>query len=261
MSGATLREHQERVRRVAAALEQSGLPSGPAQPCAYLPDRTAHHLAFALRAPFPGLYHALMDLNFRRSGLLFYRPACAGCHECRAIRTPVETFRPSRAQRRCWARNADLEVTIGEPSPSEEKLALYGRYLAARHDGQMDGSAEELERFLYSTTVRTIEVCARAGGRLVAVTLADLEPEALSAVYCYFDPREKARSLGVFSVLRLIDECRRRGLAHLYLGYYVRDCRKMRYKNVYRPSEILDEGGEWRAGPPAAAPGDARSGR
>jgi arginine-tRNA-protein transferase len=80
------------------------------------------------------------------------------------------------------------------------------------------------------------------------VALADLEPGALSAVYCYFEPDQPARSLGVFSVLSMIEECRRRGVPYLYLGYYVRDCQKMRYKIDYRPNEILDGGGEWHVG-------------
>ena len=245
MSGGDAVQHRERVRRVAAALERSGLAPGPPQPCSYLPGRQARHIAFAVSECPAGFYHALMDLNYRRSGEIFYRPACEGCDECRAIRVAVASFEPSRAQRRCWSRNADLEVTLGEPSTSPEKHALYQRYLTTRHDGQMDGSVEELARFLYSSSVRTIELEYRLGGRLLAVGLADVEPSVLSAVYCYFDPDERSRSLGVFNVLRMIEECRRRGLAHLYLGYYVRDSQKMRYKREYRPNEILDGPGRW----------------
>jgi arginyl-tRNA--protein-N-Asp/Glu arginylyltransferase len=186
-----------------------------------------------------------MDLNYRRSGAVFYRPACEACDECRAIRVEVGSFQPSRAQKRCWSRNADLEITIAEPSASAEKHALYRRYLATRHDGQMDGSEDELERFLYSSPIRTIELEYRLAGQLLAVGLADVEPAVLSAVYCYFDPDERSRSLGVFNVLRMIEECRRRGLSHLYLGYYLHDCQKMRYKREYRPNEILDLHGRW----------------
>jgi arginine-tRNA-protein transferase len=245
MSRADPIEHQERVRRLAAVLGRSGLSPGPPQACSYLQGRLARYLAFAAPVSPPGLYHALMDLNFRRSGLAFYRPACDGCSECRAIRVPIASFRPSRAQRRCWGRNQDLAVTVAPPTPSEEKHALYRRYLAVRHDGQMDGSPEEFERFLYSTTVQTLELEYRLEGGLLAVALADLEPAALSAVYCYFEPTASPRSLGVFNVLSLIEECRRRELPHLYLGYYVRSCRKMDYKVAYRPNEILDVQGRW----------------
>jgi leucyl-tRNA---protein transferase len=245
--------HDERVRRVAEALERSDLVAGPEHPCAYLPDRQARHVAFALSRPFPGLYHALMDLNFRRSGQIFYRPACDGCDACQAVRIPIDRFRPSRAQRRCWARNADLEVEIGSPTPSDEKLALYQRYLALRHDGQMDGSAEEFREFLCASNVGTIELTyrEREGGKLVAVGVADVEPNALSAVYCYFEPELGSRSLGVFNVLRLVEECRQRGCAQLYLGYFVADCARMSYKAAYRPHELLGPDGLWRRHPSA----------
>ena len=40
---------------------------------------------------------------------------------------------------------------------------------------------------------------------------------------------------------------RERGKAHYYLGYWVRDCRSMTYKNRFRPYELMDwHGGEWR---------------
>jgi arginine-tRNA-protein transferase len=193
----------------------------------------------------PGVYHSLMDLNFRRLGAIFYRPSCLACDECKQVRVPVAAFRPSRAQRRCRTRNLDLQVEIGPPAPTEEKRELYQRYLALRHDGQMDGSPGEFYGFLYTSTVRTVEISYRLDGRLVAVGVADLEPDAMSAVYCYFDPEERGRSLGVFNVLWMIEECRLRGIHYLYLGYYVRECRRMNYKVVYRPCELLGPDGCW----------------
>ena len=39
---------------------------------------------------------------------------------------------------------------------------------------------------------------------------------------------------------------RRRGLPHVYLGYYVAGCRSLAYKAHYRPHEILALDGRWR---------------
>jgi arginyl-tRNA--protein-N-Asp/Glu arginylyltransferase len=234
---------------VASALVSLNLRAGPGHECTYLPGRTARHIAFSLSEPLRGLYHALMDLNYRRSGRVFYRPDCEGCTECHALRLCVADFKPSRSQRRCWERNEDLAVTIGRPEPSEEKHALYGAYLRARHGGQMDGSAEEFREFLCETSVDTHEVRYRDRDRLVGVGIIDLEPEAMSAVYCYFDPQAPARSLGVFNVLSLIEACRERGLPYLYLGYWVAGGRGMAYKTRYRPHEILWQPGGWGRGP------------
>jgi arginine-tRNA-protein transferase len=218
---------------------------GPEFPCPYLDGRLARHQTLLATDCPPGLYTGLMDLNFRRLGPLVYRPACDGCAECRQLRVPVATFEPSRSQRRCIERNRDLEITTGPPHLTDEKLALYERYLRERHDGQMAGSREELEGFLYVSGIETLEVCYRSEGRLVAVGIADAEPRALSAVYCYFDPGLSARGLGVFNVLWLLREARRRGVAHVYLGYYVAGARTMEYKAGYRPCEVLREDGSW----------------
>lgn len=221
------------------AIRASGIRPGRPHACPYLPGRQARNLVIRPVPLEAGVYHSLMDLNFRRSGPVFYRPECEGCRECRSIRVAVGRFRPSRAQRRCQARNRDLAVRVGAARPTAEKLALYRRYLEARHDGQMSGGNEEFENFLYASTVTTLELEYRLGRRLLAVGIADLEPSAMSAVYCYFDPDETARSLGVFNVLRLIDECRSRGRDWLYLGYYVREARRMSYKAGFRPFELL----------------------
>jgi len=76
-------------------------------------------------------------------------------------------------------------------------------------------------------------------GRLIGVAVTDRVPDGLSAIYTFFDPTLAKRSLGVFAVLSQIEHCRRNGLPYLYLGYWVRDSPKMRYKIDYRPIELL----------------------
>ena len=83
----------------------------------------------------------------------------------------------------------------------------------------------------------------------MAVGIADVEPLAMSAVYCYFDPALEQRSLGVFNVLSLLTLCRQRGQPHLYLGYYVAGSPRMSYKAGFRPCEQLGRG--WPLGPGA----------
>ena len=78
-----------------------------------------------------------------------------------------------------------------------------------------------------------------AQGTLLAVSVVDREPKSLSAVYCYYDPSESARrSLGIFNILTLVQEARRRGFDFVYLGYWLGDSRKMNYKAAFQPSEV-----------------------
>ena len=169
----------------------------------------------------PALYELFLELNFRRLSDLVYRPQCDGCRECRQLRVDVRSVPPEPRQRRCLKRNADVVAETGTPAPSEEKHALYRRYLEARHDGKMSGSWDE---FSSSSTRRRPSPrrwCSGAGARLVGVGIFDATPLALSAVYFYFDPELEPRSPGTFNVLWLIEEARRRALPWLYLGYYV----------------------------------------
>jgi arginine-tRNA-protein transferase len=225
------------------------MAAGESFPCPYLPGRVARNLTLHAERLPPGVYHAFMDLNFRRMGAFVYRPQCEGCAECRMLRVDVAAFKPSRGQRRSRARNRDLAIEVSAPSLDAERQRLYARYLAARHDGQMDGSAGELRDFLYTSGVTTLEVSYRLLGRLVAVGIVDAEPRCWSAVYCYFEPELKERSLGVLNVLTLVDECRRRNLPHLYLGYFVEGSARMAYKAGYQPCEVRHGDGEWRPRP------------
>jgi arginyl-tRNA--protein-N-Asp/Glu arginylyltransferase len=100
---------------------------------------------------------------------------------------------------------------------------------------------------LLQNPFRTEEWTYYLGRRLIAVAYVDALAEALSAIYCYYDPADKARSLGTFNVLSLLASARERGLPHVYLGYYVAGCRSMEYKRNFRPNEVLRSDGTWEA--------------
>jgi arginine-tRNA-protein transferase len=74
----------------------------------------------------------------------------------------------------------------------------------------------------------------------------DVLPAGLSAIYFYYDPDERRRSLGTWNVLNIIEAAARRGLPHVYLGYFVDGCRSMVYKSQFRPHQLLGPDGVWR---------------
>ena len=139
-----------------------------------------------------------------------------------------------------------MAAVVGRPSPTDEKHGLYRRYLAARHDGQMSGSREEFNDFLHDAAAFSEEVVFRLDGRLLGCGIFDATPQALSAVYFYFDPDLGSRSPGVLNILWLVEECRRRGLPWLYLGYHVPGSPSMEYKAGFRPHQLLGDDGRWR---------------
>lgn len=225
----------------------------PEHPCAYLPGRIARTRALWAERMSGEMYHRFMDAGFRRSGKLVYQPICTGCRACLPIRVLVDRFSPSKSQRRCTRRNADLTIAVAAPTLTDEKWEIYSRYIRDWHKGQGD-SRESLEAFLYQSPVETIEFTYRdPSGRLLAVGICDVSAHALSSVYFYFDPSESARRLGTFGAVKEIEFARARGIAHYYLGYWIDECESMRYKAAFEPHQILHPDGKWRAGGRSAA--------
>lgn len=225
------------------------------QTCSYLPDREAVMLfADPNKAIDTETYGRLIDYGFRRSGDNVYRPHCRGCNACVPVRIPVDEFVPDRAQRRASARNRDLAVSFGHSEFREEHVSLYHAYQRARHDGAASlRDARDQLAFLRSRFIRTSWAEFREQGRLVMVSVVDELPQGLSAVYTFYDPTQTRRSLGVHGVLALVDECRRRKLPWLYLGYWIKECDKMSYKDRFRPLQAY-LGGRWQVLDEAAPP-------
>jgi arginine-tRNA-protein transferase len=91
----------------------------------------------------------------------------------------------------------------------------------------------------------TQEWCYYLGKRLVAVGYVDDLPGGLSAIYFYYDPDERWRSLGTWNILCILEQAARRRIPHVYLGYYVEGCASMTYKCRFEPNQILGLDGRW----------------
>ncbi len=210
--------------------------------CSYLPNEQATTLFLDPSQPMNGqIYAELSELGFRRSGDHLYRPHCQLCKACVPARIPVIRFRPSRKQNRVLKRNLDIKVTRCDPGFTEERYQLYARYISERHaDGDMfPPSRGQFSTFLISHLPYAFFYEMRVEDRLVGVAVTDVLPNGMSAVYTFYDPNEEKRSLGVFGILWQIAESRRLGLDAVYLGYWIKGCRKMSYKTEYRPIELF----------------------
>src|SRR5262249_50511535 len=199
----------------------------------------------------PAEYLERMLHGWRRFGAMLFRPHCRGCSACRPLRVDVARFRPDRSQRRArQANEGEVELRIGRPSVTRAKLNLYDRYHAFQADakGWPQHPARDAEGYANSFVLNpfpTQEWCYYLGGRLVGVGYVDDLPGALSAIYCFYDPDERRRSLGTWNVLSLIEHAQKRGVPHVYLGYYVAGCRSMEYKARFVPNQVLGPDGRW----------------
>lgn len=217
--------------------------------CPYLAGQTAHlPLRLPMRRLRPAEFSLRLDAGDRRQGLLLYRPSCPQCSACEAIRLEVDSFRPNTTQRRLFRRGeARLRTEIGRPALSPEKVALYNRHKVGRGLLTGDGAIDEdgYEQFLVESCTDTIELSYWLDDRLVGVAVADRAADALSAVYCFYDPADAALGPGTYSILKQVALCREWGLRYLYLGLYVTGCDAMTYKARFLPHERLI-GSEWR---------------
>jgi leucyl-tRNA---protein transferase len=218
--------------------------------CSYLPERTAVlPLRFQRVQVTAEELDACLAAGDRRTGRFLYRTACPACQACEPIRLDLESFQPNQTQRREWRKGNDLlTVKIGPPVVDDERVALFNLHQQLRRLKENDEDLVDDEsycQFLTSSCCRTLEFAYYSGDELVAVAIADSGSESLSAVYCFYDPRFRAVSLGTYSVLRQIDHCRQTGRRFLYLGFYIAESPHMAYKAKFHPHQRLI-GGKWR---------------
>lgn len=193
------------------------------------------------------LLGGLLNNGFRRSGESIYRPHCDPCQECQSLRVLVSQFQASRNQRRCLKKNQTLEHREHDGSFNEQHYALYCRYIKSRHPGSTmeDPSKESFIEFLTSRHVDTRFHEFYLDDKLVTVAVTDHTPLGLSAVYTFFEPELQHLGLGTYAILWQIERCRQLGLPWLFLGYWIKNCAVMSYKNKFKPAESF-QNNQWK---------------
>lgn len=234
----------------------------PPSRCGYLPQQK-WSLEYEYVADLtPHEYLARMLENWRRFGHMLFRPVCQSCRSCRSLRVAVSGFRPDRSQRRCRLANEGvLELRIGKPSVNQNKLALYDRYHAFQADlkGWPEHAPRDASSYVDSFVHHPFPVeewSYYLEGQLVGVGYVDVLSEAVdrdkednrgfSAIYFFYDPRQRQLSLGTWNVLCLIEEAAKRRLPYVYLGYYIEGCGSMSYKARFVPNQLRGLDGSWR---------------
>ncbi|KAH3671739.1 hypothetical protein OGAPHI_000444 [Ogataea philodendri] len=162
---------------------------------------------------------------------------------------------------------------IGPPKFTPEKYALYFKYQTTIHnEDPKEVSEKGFKNFLCESsfpmeygelrpesywerlntwrtkklsTIRGLPIegpvheCYYIDDKLVAIAVLDLLPESVSSVYFIWDPDYAHLSLGTLSALRECVLTEQLSKKYYYLGYYIDDCQKMRYKAKFG-GEILD---------------------
>lgn len=175
-------------------------------------------------------------------------------------------------------RSKRFHTRFGPPVFTREKYELFKKYQIKVHNDEPDEVSEKsFERFLCSTPFLDEEIegskaewdsvndwakhaceasvssrptgkkrrlgptheCYYLDGKLIAISVLDFLPSGVSSVYFIWDPDYANLSLGTLSGLREILMCSELSLGFYYMGYYIDDCPKMRYKRKFG-GQVLD---------------------
>lgn len=210
--------------------------------CSYLAGEQAQsafvHPTFQLTS---ALYSQLTEQGFRRSGDQVYIPKCPQCSACLPARLAVNEFKINRNQKRCLKKNSQTRAIVKPPVFEQQHYDMYMRYQKMRHgEGSMaESSPDEYLNFLGSTWCDTRFVEFSIGSKLAGIAVIDYLDNALSAVYTFFEPEFSSHSLGVYAVLWQIEQAKLQQREFLYLGFWIKNCKKMSYKSKYRPLQLF----------------------
>tara|TARA_B100000575_G_scaffold292936_1_gene302766 strand:- start:1947 stop:2648 length:702 start_codon:yes stop_codon:yes gene_type:complete len=185
----------------------------------------------------------LMASGFRRSGSHTYRPICKNCSKCIPIRIPTQQFSPNRTQRKTFKNlKSNLTAKYSPLEYSENAFLLFENYQRIRHPEtfKASNSRDLFENVLLkSCTESELVYFFDKSDQLKLVSVIDVLTDGFSSVYTFYDTNESRHSLGTYSILWQLEECKLRGKKYLYLGYLIKECGRMQYKTKFRPCEVF----------------------
>jgi len=130
-----------------------------------------------------------------------------------------------------------------------ESLLVYQKYQMAVHGDTEDKCNEkQFKRFLCSSPLQSesgegsFHLQYLIDSKIIAVGVIDILPRCVSSVYLYYDPEYHFLSPGTLTSLleicfvRELAKTNHPNITNYYLGFYIHNCVKMRYKGRYSPS-------------------------
>ena len=182
----------------------------------------------------------LVKRGWRRFGQLFLRPNCDGCSECKSIKIDVKNYEFSKSARRVIRKNANTQIVIQKPEVTQEHIKLYNKFHAhqSKKKGWKHRTIEEdhyFNSFVDGANDFGKEVLYFSDKKLIGVDLIDMVDDGISSIYFFYDPDFAYLSLGNFSLYIQINMAMELNLKWIYLGYYVKECDSLNYKDKFKP--------------------------
>jgi len=212
--------------------------------CVYLEDQNMTMQYKYINNCTESLNADLVKRGWRRFGKYFSRPNCESCNACESLRIDVKNFTFSKSQRRLLKKNQDTGILVRKPWVTQDHLRLYEKYhrfMETKKGWDYFEINADSYHDLYIKGFSTFgnEILYYRDHKLIGVDLIDYMDDGISSIYFYYDPDYREFSLGTYSLLKQIEFAKKRELDWIYLGYYVKECESLNYKERYKPYQIL----------------------
>jgi arginyl-tRNA--protein-N-Asp/Glu arginylyltransferase len=161
------------------------------------------------------------------------------------LRVQLERYKLSKSQRRILRNNADLETAIKPVEITDETHDLFERHKSRFKSGVPATIYDFLSSETAGGPTDMLEVSVRRDGKLLAASFFDIGETAISSIYGIFDPEERDRSLGIFTMLTEIEYALANGKTLYYHGYAYDGPSYYDYKKRFSALEAFDWNGNW----------------
>jgi leucyl-tRNA---protein transferase len=213
--------------------------------CSYIDKMDAQSLVVTpYKSINQNIFQDLIEKGFRRSGQYIYKPNCNSCTACIPIRLPVQKFLFSKTQKRIYKKHGYFKVREIPLAFKKKHFDLYLKYQNKRHSyiNNDQNSLDDYNDFLIKSNVKSKFIEFWDGDSLKIVSIVDIVSDGISAVYTFYDPDDEKVSYGTYSIIWLINWCKAQQLKYIYLGYWIGECNKMKYKTNFKPYELYIKG-------------------
>lgn len=172
--------------------------------------------------------------------MYYYKPECPSCQQCAPLRVRVQDFKMSKSLRNTWNKaNKSLRVTIEKPHFSDRAYEIYKKHSHLRFE-QEAGDKEHFIESFYLPSAPMLQTNIFYKKELMGVGYLDICDDGMSSVYFAFDPDISEFSPGTYSILAEIEHVKKLNMPYYYLGYWVKNCEALNYKQRFKPHETYD---------------------
>lgn len=161
------------------------------------------------------------------------------------LRIRLSEFRLSKSQKRVLSRNKDVAVRIEPVDITSEVKVLFHRHKRRFKQHPPDSLYSFISEDPALEPSTTFQQSVRMDDRLLAAGFFDIGENAVSGIYTSFEPDERRRSLGIFTILKEIEYAMLNGKEFYYQGYCYSGSSFYDYKKLFHGTEGFDWNGNW----------------